>query len=78
MKQLNESDINVTGNIGSYSDECARAVQIEGNVKMSQGVFARLGSWLLNCVEAHHERVCALGVYRRERLDNAHPGQVIK
>ena len=71
MKRVNEVNIEVAGNNGGYSDECAQAVQTGDKVKMSQGVLKRLVSWMVNCLEAHNDRVVALSVYRRDRLDGS-------
>ena len=71
MKQVNEKEFEVAGDNRDYSDECAQGVQTAGKVKMSHGGLKRLLGWVAKCVEAHNNRVVALNVYRRDRLDGS-------
>lgn len=66
-----DANTNVGANAEIYFDDCADPVQTGGIFKMLSRASRGLRLWAAAQLIAHHNRVFALGVYRRSRVDGA-------
>ena len=64
-----DTDINVSTNTEINFDDCTDPVQSGAKVKKFNGASKRLRLWAATQLIAHHNRVIALGVHRRSRVD---------
>ena len=67
-----ESGIKLSNN-GINIDDCADPVQTLNALRMLSGSGKRLSWWIIKQLNAHNDRVSALGVYRRARVDTHQP-----
>jgi len=75
MKHKIDTNSNVSGKVDFYFDDCADPVQTGGSLKMLASAGRRLRLWAAAQLRAHHNRVFALGVYRRNRVDGPQAGE---
>ena len=66
-----DANTNVGTNAEIYFADCADPVQTGGILKMLSRAGSRLRLWAAAQLIAHHNRVFALGVYRRSRVDGS-------
>lgn len=67
----NNFDLNIKTNANgeiSFGD-CSEPVQSPNAWRYLSNSFRRLGLWMVECLTAHNDRVAALRVYRRYRVD---------
>jgi hypothetical protein len=64
-------NINAGGNTQIYFDDCAEPVQADGILKTLNSANRRLRIWATAQLKAHENRVIALGVHRRSRVDES-------
>lgn len=58
---------------GINIDDCADPVQTLNALRLLSNSGKRLSSWIIKQLNAHNDRVSALGVYRRQRVDAHQP-----
>jgi len=75
MKQIFDPGINIAAEMRGHSDQCAHPVQTLRPGKFPASALRRLGAFVLALLSAHNQRVSALGVYRRRRVDGACLGE---
>ena len=66
-----DTNINASGNAEVYFDDCADPVQTDGIFKILNSANRRLRIWATTQLKAHENRVIALGVHRRSRVDGS-------
>jgi hypothetical protein len=69
-----DTNINAGGNAEIYFDDCAEPVQADGIFKTLNSANRRLRIWATAQLKAHENRVIALGVHRRSRVDESQKG----
>jgi hypothetical protein len=69
-----DTNLKVSDNAEFYFDDCADPVQTGAKQKLLGRAGRSLGLWLAAQLQAHHNRVFALGVYRRNRVDGPQAG----
>ncbi len=69
MKNNLDSNIKFSANGEAYFDDCANPVQTVNAWRLRSSGGGRLRLWVSALLNAHHDRVIALGVYRRCRVD---------
>lgn len=72
MRTKMESGIKLSTN-GINIDDCADPVQTLNALRLLSNSGKRLSSWIIKQLNAHNDRVSALGVYRRARVDTHQP-----
>jgi len=75
MKHKIDTNINVRSKVDFYFDDCADPVQTGGSLKMLASAIRGIRLWAAAKLQAHHNRVFALGVYRRNRVDGPQAGE---
>ena len=64
-------DANIDATAETYNDDCADPAQTGGRLKLFSSTGRRLLLWVAAQLIAHNNRVFALGVYRRHRVDGS-------
>jgi hypothetical protein len=75
MKQKNDANINIASETRGHFDQCSDPVQTLQPATFPVSALRRLRFFTLTMLHAHNQRVSALGVYRRRRIDGASLGE---